>query len=399
MNADDGVEVHRGATIRDIQLGQDGEPHRFVAVESGQENPREARWLVDASGRSRLIAKQQGLSVPEPELSNASSWARFEGVTDVDSLGPASFRSRVRHTARRLSTLHFCYPGYWIWFIPLRGGITSVGVVCEKRVFPAELRSVDGLVEFLRGHEAAASLLTEAKPVDHGCYLNIAYQTKQFFSGDRWGLSGEAACFADPFYSPGADFIALENDFLTDLIRRDHEGGTPADVASRAELYDQFMLFRQEATLRLYRDQYSLLGSYEACKLKWDLDVGSYYNLWVDAYLRDRHLDTAWLESQIAQRPHVLQSLENFRQLLVRVERELRERDDYHRRNLGEYNDGRDCLHFMEELGTEREDAAIFERQGEIFNRVRSDASRVLGVKPRFEELPLRRFMTRHSLL
>ena len=50
MNADDGVEVHRGATIRDIQLGQDGEPHRFVAVESGQENPREARWLVDASG-------------------------------------------------------------------------------------------------------------------------------------------------------------------------------------------------------------------------------------------------------------------------------------------------------------------------------------------------------------
>ena len=115
--------------------------------------------------------------------------------------------------------------------------------------------------------------------------------------------------------------------------------------------------------------------------------------------MRDRHLDPAWLESQIAQRPYVLRSLENFRQLLLRVERELRERGDYHRRNLGEYSDGRDCLYFMQELGEEREDAAILERQGEIFNRVRSDACRVLGVQPRFESFPLRRFMTRHPLL
>lgn len=399
MNARDGVEVRRGAAVRGLRLGRGGEPHRFTVVEPGGQTDCQARWLADASGRARLVAKQEDLTEPEPELENAAAWARFEGVADIDALGGEPFRARVRHCPRRLATVHFCYPGYWIWFIPLQAGVTSVGVVCEKRVFPAELRSLQGFIDFVKSHRAAGELLGEAKPIDHGCYLNLAYKTKRFFSRDRWGLTGEAACFTDPFYSPGSDFIALENDMLTDLIRRDHAGESAEAVAERAELFDRFMLFRQEATLMLYRGQYSLLGSYEACKLKWDLDVGSYYNLWADAYMRDRHLDADWLESQLGQSRHVLRSLENFRVLLLRVERELRERGDYHRRNLGVYNNGRDCLQFERELGREREEAAILEHQGEIFNRVRSDAAAVLGVEPRYPTLPLRRFMTRHALL
>ena len=57
-----------------------------------------------------------------------------------------------------------------------------------------------------------------------GSYAQLAYGTRQFFSADRWGMTCEAAAFTDPFYSPGSDFIALENDYLTDLIRRDVAG-------------------------------------------------------------------------------------------------------------------------------------------------------------------------------
>jgi flavin-dependent dehydrogenase len=399
LNLRDGVQVRRGARVRDIELGREGAPHRFAVAEPERESTFEARWLIDASGRSRLLSKLAGLHVPEPELLNDSAWGRFEQVADVDTLGPESFRARTRHTARRLSTLHFVYPGYWIWFIPLRGGITSVGVVCEQAAFRPELRSSEGLLEFLREHRACADLLEQAKPVDHGCYRTLAYQTTRYFDGeDRWGLTGEAAGFSDPLYSPGSDFIALENDFLTDLIRRDHEGEQRADVGSRARLYDQFMLFRQEATLSLYRGQYSLLGSYEACKLKWDLDIGSYYNLWVDAYMRDRHLDLSWLESQLAQKPYVLRALENFRRLYAKVEAELRARGEYHRRNLGEYSDGRDCLHFLDEIGQPRDELAVFTRTGEIFNHVRSDAFRVLG-RETPEPMALPRFMGRRPLL
>ncbi|MGH0030631.1 MAG: hypothetical protein ACQGVC_12630, partial [Myxococcota bacterium] len=353
---------------------------------------------VDASGRGRVLAKTLGLQEPEPELCNAAAWGRYEQVADVDDLPPRSFRERIRYASRRLSTIHFAYPGYWIWFIPLRGGITSVGVVCDRKAFPEELRTQEGLTDFVCRHRAAGSLLAEAKPVDHGCYMNLAYRTKQFFDGRaRWGLTGEAGAFTDPLYSPGSDFIALENDFLTDLIERDHAGASD-EVASRGDLYDAFMLFRTEATMALYRGQYSLLGSYELCKLKWDFDIGSYYNLWVDAYMRDRHLDAAWLESQLAQRPFVLRTIENFRRLYQKVETQLRASGDYHRANLGGYSDGRDCLGFLHDVGTPHDDAAVLVRNGEIFNRVRADAARVLGMGE-VDEVGLARFMGRRPIL
>ncbi len=398
MNAADGVQLRRGVRVRDIELGRDGAPHRFTAVEPGKQTRYEARWLVDASGRSRLLSRLEGLHEPESELLNASVWGRFEGVADVDSLGPESFRSRIRYSARRLSTIHFLYPGYWIWFIPLRDGVTSVGLVCERRILQPEMRTQEGFQAFLRSHAAAASLLEYAKPVDHGCYMQLAYKTTRFFSADRWGMTGEAAGFTDPFYSPGSDFIALENDFLTDLICRDHDGAPREEQLLRTRLYDEFMLFRQEATFALYRGQYSLLGSYEVCKLKWDLDIGSYYNLWVDAYMRDQHLDPAWLASQLAQRPYVLRALENFRQLFARVESRLRKSGDYYRRNLGEYNDGRDCLGFLAEVGRTDDVATTLARTAEIFNRVRDDAHRILGAEGGQKPVPLARFLGRRPL-
>lgn len=38
------------------------------------------------------------------------------------------------------------------------------------------------------------------------------------------GSTGEAGAFLDPFYSPGSDFISLNNTWVSDLIKRDFEG-------------------------------------------------------------------------------------------------------------------------------------------------------------------------------
>src|SRR5690606_19453511 len=125
-------------------------------------------WVVDASGRTSLIAKQKGLRLPTKEHRIAAAWARFTGVTDVDQLGDDAFRDRVRYTARHLSTIHFAYPGYWIWFIPLGEGVVSVGVVIDKdspRYDPRILRE-DGFAAFLREHRAVADLLPRAQAID-----------------------------------------------------------------------------------------------------------------------------------------------------------------------------------------------------------------------------------------
>jgi len=401
MNAERGVQVRTGVSVRDLVLGSGGEPHRFTAVAPDGETRYRARWVIDATGRTRTIAKQQKLQEPEHELANASVWGRFEGICDIDALTGDSFRERVRHTSRRLSTLHFPREGGWAWFIPLRGGVTSVGFVCEASMYRPELRTQDGLLAFLREQRAMATLLENAKPIDVGAYTHLAYRTKRFFSGDRWGCTGESACFGDPYYSPGADFIALENDMLTDLIAADHAGAEFDAVAERAELFDAFMRMRQEATLRLYRGQYGLLGSYDACKLKWDADVGAYYNLWVDAYMRDLHLDERWLRAQVAQGPFILRALDHFADLFRKVEAELRRRGEYHARNRGEYSDGRDCLWFMSEVGQPRDDARVLEITEEIFNRVWHRGLDLLDggspAEPRRRK-PLAAFMGRRAL-
>ena len=243
---------------------------------------------------------------------SGSVWGRFEGVTDIDSLGPESFRARVRHTPRRLSTIHFWYPGYWIWFIALRGGVTSIGVTGHGVAEDRELRTLEGFRSFLDRHAAVAGLLEEAKGVDVGSFTQIAYGTRRFFHPDRWALVGEAATAADPLYSPGSDFIALECDMLTDLICRDFAGERDDELSERFDLYERFMQFRHEAAMRLYRGLYGASGSYELACLKWDFDIGLYYNLWASSYLRDQHLDAEYLRAQLRLKPFVLQAIEKF---------------------------------------------------------------------------------------
>jgi flavin-dependent dehydrogenase len=300
-----------------------------------------------------------------------------------------------------LSTVHFCYPGYWIWFIPLKDGITSVGVVGERGAVDTSWRTKTGFLEFLGRHHAVSSLLDGARMLDIGSYAQLAYATTRYFSADRWGMTGEAAAFADPFYSPGSDYIALENDFLTDLIRRDVAGEDAERLRERVELYDEFMRFRHEATMLLYRGLYSTLGSYEVYMLKWELDIACYYNLWVAPYMRDEHLDEAFLRTQLREKHFILQALRNFADLFRKVEDRLRERGQLHRGNLGGFSQPLRSIDYAAEIGTPRSRDAVLARTAAAFNAIRSRALDLLDDAPAptpRAPLPLPSFMTSRPL-
>ena len=401
MNRADGVHVRTGAAVGQIAFGENGDPHRLEVSIEGQTISYESRWIVDAGGRSGLFARLKGLKVAEEEHRLGAVWGRYEGVSDIDEWESEEFRARVRHTSRRLSTIHFWYPGYWIWFIPLRGGATSIGVTGEQMAESKELRTPEGFRAFLEEHRAVRDLMGGAKNIDIGSYTQIAYGTRRFFHADRWGLVGEAATSADPLYSPGSDFIALENDFLTDMIRRDLVDGDAVEMAERCELYDQFMQFRYEAAMRLYRNLYDLQGSYELTCAKWDFDIASYYNLWTSAYMRDQHLDRDYLNAQLRLKPFILQALENFSNLFQRVASALRGRGDYFRANTGQFYFGLTNIDFEKEVGTNRSEAEVMQKSEEIFNLVRTQALLLLGTAPSaraVEPLPLKAFLGRRAI-
>ena len=87
---------------------------------------------------------------------------------------------------------------------------------------------------------------------------DFAYGVERVFSPERWCLVGEAAAFADPFYSPGSDMIGYGNIFSGDLITRDLDG---EDVAERLEYYNDFYLRTFDFVLSKYEDQYPLFGN------------------------------------------------------------------------------------------------------------------------------------------
>jgi flavin-dependent dehydrogenase len=389
----EGVELELGTTVAEVELGSDGAAHRLTLAGRSGSRGLSARWVVDAGGRAGFLAQRLSLREPESQHRIGSVWGRFEGVADVDQLGDDAFRARVRHTARGLSTFHFLRPGYWIWMIPLRGGLTSVGVVGEP-VRDRQLRTAGGFRRFLDQHRAVRELLSEAKAVDHGSLARIAYGTRRFFHRDRWAVVGEAATSADPLYSPGIDFIALANDSLADLVVRDVGGEPPAAVAERLELCDGYLRFRHEATMRLYRGLYGMIGSYELMRLKWDFDIASYHNLWVSPFMNGEHLAPAYLRRQLRLRGLVLRVMENFAALFRRTEAELRARGLYYRRNRGAFSYGLEEIDFLEEIGLPRTHKRTLRQAERTFNTVRRNALGLLGEDPG-TDWPLQAFATR----
>jgi flavin-dependent dehydrogenase len=382
MNAAAGVDVRRGTSVRPVAVATDGGPHRIESSRAGRKHGYTTRWLVDAAGRADLLARKLGLRVREDSHRIGSVWGRFSGVADIDDLGPEAWRARVRHSTRFLSTVHFFYPGYWVWFIPLHDGVTSVGVTGMTGFDERKLRTPQGFRDFLDGHAAIRHLLADAKALDQGSYSQIAYSTERFFSPQRWGVTGEAATAADPLYSPGTDFIAHENDFLSELISRDLGGEQAGTLATRCELYDQFMKFRQEATLELYRSQYELFGSYELGRLKWDFDIGCYFNLWVTAYMQNLHLDPRWLRRQLRMAPFILEALRDFNRSFRDVALALRQQGAFWRENRGEFVPGNASLDFLADVGGERSGDEVMKKNEQIFASVRSRIASLLDGLP-----------------
>jgi hypothetical protein len=192
--------------------------------------------------------------------------------------------------------------------------VVSIGVCVERERFSDALRKPEGLLRFLREHRALATLLERAEPLDHGSLGQLAHGTRRFFDGRaRWALVGDAAAFADPLYSPGGDFIAVENDWVTDLVTRDLAG---EPVGARAAAFERAARARFELTVELYRGLYPLLGSFELMRARWAFDSASYLNLLAEPYFLDEHLDL----DALARAPHerALGALRSFRELFER---------------------------------------------------------------------------------
>ena len=79
------------------------------------------------------------------------------------------------------------------------------------------------------------------------------------------GSRARRGFFSIPFYSPGSDFIAFANTFLSDIIRRDLTG---KGYRFRAFLYDRIFKSFFYGQASVYRNQYPLFGHHQVMPVK-----------------------------------------------------------------------------------------------------------------------------------
>jgi flavin-dependent dehydrogenase len=284
-----GVEFIDGAVVRTIELGADDDAHRIGFEHAGAKRELQARWLVDASGRAGLLKRKLGLAEGNGHDANAVWW-RVEGRLDPnDWSDDAAWLGRCEPPDRWRSTSHLCGPGYWVWMIPLASGAHSLGIVCDAASHPlATMNTHDKAMAWLREHQPrlAASLDGgQHPPQDFRFLRDFSYGCKQVFSAQRWAITGEAGVFADPFYSPGSDFIAIANGYICDLVGRDRAGEPPGPHAA---IYQQLYFSFYANTLSLYTGQYALFGDARLMPLKVIWDYTFYWSLLAPLYFADR---------------------------------------------------------------------------------------------------------------
>lgn len=260
-----------------------------------------ARWLVDASGRSSLIKRRLGLQKESGHNVNAT-WFRIKQNIDLNTWSDLyEWRSRAGSTNRRFSTNHIMGKGYWIWFIPLASGSTSIGIVSDPRFHPfGELNRFDRALAWLKQYEPQiAAIVEEAQPdlQDFRVLKHFSYSATKVYSADRWCLTGEAGVFLDPLYSPGSDYIAVSNTYVADLIQRDLEGES---IEERVNWYDQMFLSLFESSLLGYRDQYELFGNSQVMMAKLVWDGAIYWGFPALLYCQDRWTDLKFMRSVMA---------------------------------------------------------------------------------------------------
>lgn len=269
-----GVNIQLGARTKAVDLN--GAGHTVTYLQGGDTKTITSNWVVDGTGRAGVLKRQEQFEKALEHDINAV-WFRVKGVIDVDNWSDnVVWREKIEAGIRRLGTVHFMGKGYWVWLIPLVSGNTSIGIVADPRFHDfTEINKFDKAMNWLAANEPLCAEQLEAyrsELMDFRILKHYSHDSGRFYATDKWGVVGEAGAFLDPFYSPGTDFIALGNMWMSDLILRDYRG---EDVASRSIIYERVHAAFFQSWVPIYQNQYELFGNTQVmvAKILWDWAV------------------------------------------------------------------------------------------------------------------------------
>ncbi|MEM9072988.1 MAG: NAD(P)/FAD-dependent oxidoreductase, partial [Myxococcota bacterium] len=161
------------------------------------------RYVVDATGRDRLLCRQHRSFERIEGLGNAAVWTHFNGLGD-EAIEELSVSGNI--------TVLVLEKG-WGWVVPLPNGRLSTGFVSKEQ----------GVVrkEWWEAQYAASPMLQRLtrgatrEPLE--IVGDYSFKNTQPY-GARFGCVGDSSAFLDPVFSSGVAFAMAGAEFLVDLL-------------------------------------------------------------------------------------------------------------------------------------------------------------------------------------
>jgi flavin-dependent dehydrogenase len=224
--AECGAEVHEETPVDSVEFSDDGvslswknvPPNEVGSARCGRRGDTsqrdvpttqgkiQARYLVDASGRTSVLGRQFQIKQTYAHLQKLSIFAHYDGVWRPQGID-GTLTVLIRAVDR------------WFWLIPLTNERTSVGVVLDSETFrKSKLSADDFLEQALAEQPTIAKRMTNARRVSK-VYVeaDFSYRSARLY-GDRWLLTGDAAGFIDPIFSSGVFLAVFSGEKCADAL-------------------------------------------------------------------------------------------------------------------------------------------------------------------------------------
>ncbi len=187
--AEPGVTVLQQARV--TRLARSGERVTgAVYTHGGQEHTVTARFVIDATGRAGVVARALNLRKTDGQLKMGAIFKHFSGVDE---------RNNPAMEGDIQLGLH---EDGWLWAIPIRPGMLSVGDLVPadtlrashaEDLFETHLARVPRIVERIKDAHVTRALAGES---------DFEYHCDRL-AGPGYFLIGDAGCFTDPVFSGG----------------------------------------------------------------------------------------------------------------------------------------------------------------------------------------------------
>ncbi len=208
-----GTRVFEGVRVTNIDLNSSDMPLVTAKSEDGSTQEWKTRYVVDATGRDSILAKQLGTRKNNRRHNSSAIYSHFENAERLqgDDEGNISI---------------YWFDEGWFWMIPLKDGTMSVGAVCR----PGYLQNIKDLDQYLWDTVALSPDVTKRlqnarMTMKTRATGNYSYYSDQLVGKD-YIMIGDAFAFIDPIFSSGVHLAMTSAIHAIDVIEATLKGNS-----------------------------------------------------------------------------------------------------------------------------------------------------------------------------